>query len=376
MNIVEIAKNLIKCQSLSPYDAGCNKIIIKCLHNMGFYVEKMKFGKTENIWAYKGTGYTLLFAGHTDVVHAGNVKNWKYPPFSSKLKDGILYGRGSADMKGALAAMLIAAKKFFKSYKEPKGRLAFLITSDEEGSGSNGTKKVINVLLKRKEKIDCCLIGEPTGEKNIGDIVKNGRRGSLSVKIIIYGKQNHVAYAENNNNPIYHSNKIIGELLKTSWNDVQCILPKTTMQIIGIRSNIKKFTNITPSKVEIIINFRFNFKSNKKIIKEKIVSILKKYKYFYDIKCILHSDPFFTKTGNLLKSVIESVKIYQKITPCIINSGGTSDGRFIYKISKQIIELGLLNKTIHKDNEHIKVKDLLILCNIYQYILKKILIKN
>ncbi|AFA41318.1 N-succinyl-diaminopimelate deacylase [Wigglesworthia glossinidia endosymbiont of Glossina morsitans morsitans (Yale colony)] len=371
--IVNLTHNLIKCRSLTPNEAGCNKIIINYLLNIGFKIEIMQFGTTQNIWAYRGSGYTLLFLGHTDVVHVGNLKYWKYPPFEPTLNNGFLYGRGASDMKGALSAMLVATKKFFSVHKNfNQGRLAFLISSDEEGSGQNGTKKVVEILMQRKEKIDCCLIGEPTGERSVGDIIKNGRRGSLDIYITIYGKQEHIAYANFRKNPIYLINLIISRLTQISWDNNKCNLPKTSMQFLKILSDFKSSNNVTPSQVLLKLNFRFNLQSNKVIIQKKIEDILKIFNCTYKIKCNVNSNPFITKKGSLFQIVKNSVKKYQNIIPSIKNSGGTSDGRFIYKISKQIIELGLLNNTIHQENECVKIRDLQILCCIYQEILSKI----
>lgn len=371
--IVNLTHNLIKCRSLTPNEAGCNKIIISYLLNIGFKIEIMQFGTTQNIWAYRGSGYTLLFLGHTDVVHVGNLKYWKYPPFEPTLNNGFLYGRGASDMKGALSAMLVATKRFFSVHKNfNQGRLAFLISSDEEGSGQNGTKKVVEILMQRKEKIDCCLIGEPTGENLVGDIIKNGRRGSLDIYITIYGKQEHIAYSNFRKNPIYLINLIISRLTQISWDNNKCSLPKTSMQFLQILSDFKSFNNVTPSQVLLKLNFRFNLQSNKFIIQKKIEDILKIFNCTYKIKCTVNSDPFITKKGFLFQIVKNSIKKYQNIIPSIKNSGGTSDGRFIYKISKQIIELGLLNNTMHQENECVKIRDLQILCRIYQEILSKI----
>ncbi|MDQ1237652.1 MAG: succinyl-diaminopimelate desuccinylase [Wigglesworthia glossinidia] len=371
--VINLACNLIKCPSLTPNDAGCNKIIISYLRKIGFKTEIMQFGNTTNIWAYRGKGYTVLFAGHTDVVNIGNLKYWKFPPFEPTLNNGFLYGRGASDMKGAISAMLVASREFFYTNKNfNQGRLAFLISSDEEGSGKHGIKKVIEVLIKRKEKIDCCLIGEPTGKKYIGDTIKNGRRGSLDAYIIIYGKQCHVAYSNFNKNPINLVNLAINQLIKTSWNDKMCILPPTSMQIVKIKSDSKSCNNVTPNQVLLKLNFRFNLKSNEIIIQKKIDIILKSLQCKYKTKYILNSNPFITQAGSLLQIVSHSIKICQNIFPSIKNNGGTSDGRFICKISKQIIELGLLNKTIHQENECVKITDLYILSKIYQTILSKI----
>lgn len=371
--VVNLTHNLIKCPSLTPNEAGCNKIIIDYLLDIGFKIEIMQFGTVQNIWAYRGSGYTFLFSGHTDVVHVGNLKYWKYPPFEPTLNNGLLYGRGAADMKGALSAMLVATKRFFSIHKSfNQGRLAFLISSDEEGSGENGTKKVVDILKQRKEKIDCCLIGEPTGENLIGDVIKNGRRGSLDIYITIYGKQEHVAYSNFRKNPIYLIHLIISQLSQTSWDDNKCNLPQTSMQFLKILSDFKLCNNVTPNQVRLKLNFRFNLQLNQIIIQKKIEDILKMFNCIYKVTCNLHSTPFVTKIGSLFQLVSDAIKKYQNIFPSIKNSGGTSDGRFICKISKQIIELGLLNHTIHQENECVKVKDLQILSLIYQEILSKI----
>ncbi|WMY96692.1 MAG: succinyl-diaminopimelate desuccinylase [Arsenophonus sp.] len=372
--IIQLAKELIQKPSISPNDHGCQTIIIKRLKKINFFIEVMFFKDTTNLWAFHGAkGKTLVFAGHTDVVPAGNIKNWKFPPFQPTLNNGFLYGRGAADMKGSLAAMIIAAEKFIKDFPCHPGRLAFLITSDEEDKATNGTKKVINELIQRNEIINYCIVGEPSSKIKIGDTIKNGRRGSLNAKLIIKGTPGHIAYPNEINNPILIALPFLNKLTKKKWDTGNIFFPPTGMQISGIHSDTQ-YNNLTPSELIIKFNFRFSNELTAQQIQKKIEIILKKYQLNYKLYCSLSAQPYLTKEKELINIVCKVIKKYCGYEPKLSTDGGTSDARFIINIGAQVIELGHLNKTIHKANECISIKDLKKLSIIYYKIIKKILL--
>lgn len=384
--IINLAQKLIKQPSVTPNDYSCQKIIINYLKKLNFYTESMCFDDTKNIWAYHQgckkitfkKQHTLLFLGHTDVVSPGNIENWKYPPFSGFIDNGILYGRGAADMKGSIAAMLVATKKFIQKYPNHKNRIAFLFTSDEEGSGLNGTVKVVESLLIRNEHIDYCIIGEPSSKIKIGDIIKNGRRGSYTGRLIIPGIPGHVAYSEFLKNPIHLAIPALLDMLNNiKWDKKKSLLfPSTSMQFTNIYTDSVQFTNnVTPNQLKINFNFRFNDQSSVYNIKKKINKILllhNLHKYIIDQEKI--SEPYWSIPGKLTNIVIKIIKNYQNINPILETSGGTSDGRFIIKMGSEIIELGATNRTIHKANECVSIADLDLLCCIYLEIMEKILL--
>lgn len=372
--LTKLTIQLIKQPSTNLKNHGCQNIIIKFLKKLHFTIELMNFEDTINIWAYQGNqkNKTLLFVGHTDVVPPGNLQNWNYPPFSGLIHNNVLYGRGASDMKGALAAMLIAVKNFIIKYPHHSGRLAFIITSDEEGSGKNGTIKVVNNLIQRNEKIDYCIIGEPSSHVQIGDIIKNGRRGSLTITLKIYGIQGHVAYPQFSKNPIHLAIPMLSTLLHTTWDQQPSIFfPPTTIQITDINTNNNN-DNIIPDQIILNFNLRFNDQSSFNNIKKCIEKILKHHKLTYHIDFKLSAEPYISKPGILSDIVIHTIKNYQNITPQIETSGGTSDGRFIAKMGAEIIELGALHRTIHKTNECIHLTNLKLLNIIYQKIIEKL----
>ncbi|AZP36350.1 Succinyl-diaminopimelate desuccinylase [Candidatus Annandia adelgestsuga] len=375
LNIISLFKQLIKCPSLSPLDSGCQIIINNRLKKIGFNIKYININKTINTWAYRGVGKNLLFAGHTDVVSSGNINNWITLPFIPILKKKKIFGRGSADMKGSLAAIIIAIENFIKYNPNHKGQISLILTSDEESDATDGTIKVIKKLKKIKKKIDYCIIGEPSSKKYIGDNIKNGRRGSLNVNLIIYGKQGHIAYPNLAKNPIHESNNFIKNLILNKWGYKNIIFEPTILQISNIYTdNINNLNNIIPNKININFNLRFNNEINiNKIINEiKIMLINNNLKYYMKWKIL--GKPFYTNKNNLLDIIKKSIYLYNKKYPKISTEGGTSDGRFIYKICKQIVELGLKNKTIHKFNEYINIIELKKLSVIYQNIIKNILL--
>lgn len=375
MNLLQkLTIKLINQPSINLKNNNCHKIIISFLEKLNFKIELINFKDTINIWAYRGEKKykTLLFLGHTDVVIPGDLHNWKYPPFSGLIHNHILYGRGTSDMKGALAAILIAIKNFIKKYPNYPGRIALIITSDEEGSGTNGTIKVVNTLIQRNEKIDYCIVGEPSSDFKIGDVIKNGRRGSLTVILKIYGIQGHVAYPQFSKNPIHLALPILSQLLITKWDqNPSKSFPPTTIQITDINTNNKN-NNVIPNQIILNFNFRFNDQFFINNIKQHINEILKSYKLTYHINFKLYAQPYLSKPGKLIEVVVHTIKDCQKITPKIETTGGTSDGRFVARMGTEIIELGAIRHTIHKANECIRLTDLQSLNTIYQKIIENL----
>lgn len=373
LRIIELLTKLIKCPSVSPNDAGCQIIIMQYLIKLGFIVEPMIFNDTNNLWAWHGTGNTFVFVGHTDVVTIGDEHLWHNPPFNPTIHNGMIFGRGAVDMKGSIAAMLIAVEQFIIQHPNHEGRIAFLITSDEEGNGKNGTIKVIKKLIVRQEKFDYCLVGEPTSNKILGDTIKNGRRGSLNAKITLQGIQGHVAYPHLAQNPIHQAAILLNKLINTTWDHGNNFFPPTTVQITNIKAGGSS-NNIIPHKCILKLNFRFNNEVTDVIIRNRVESLMQNYNLSYNINWQLLGKPFLTLPGKLMEAVINAISDYQGIIPNVENTGGTSDGRFIATLGVQVIELGLINSTIHKVNECVSINDLHLLSNIYQRIIEYLLI--
>ncbi|WP_343155197.1 succinyl-diaminopimelate desuccinylase [Buchnera aphidicola (Kurisakia onigurumii)] len=371
--IVKLTQKLISCPSVSPDDFGCQKILMHKLLKLGFTIRKINIKDTKNFWAYKGFGDIFTFLGHTDVVPAGNINLWKYPPFQGFIKDNIIYGRGSADMKGALSAMVIAIERFLLLFPDHKGVLSFLVTSDEESKGTNGIEKVVKKLLLNNEKIKYCLVGEPTSCNRIGDIIKNGRRGSLNVKIILYGIQGHIAYPDLLDNPIHSSLPFLHDLISIQWDKGNDFFDPTSLQISSLKVD-NESTNVTSGKLEVFFNLRFNNEITIEGIKNRIFSLLNFHKLRYFVEWNCSGKPFLTKSGELLDKTINSIYKIKKKYPKLSTSGGTSDGRFVSQyMGSQVVELGLKNINIHKINENIKISDLQCLSKIYETILIEML---
>ncbi|XOD69864.1 MAG: succinyl-diaminopimelate desuccinylase [Sodalis sp. (in: enterobacteria)] len=371
--ILELTQKLLKRPSLSPDDAGCQEIIIARLQALGFKIEKMPFGDTLNFWAWRGKGRTLAFAGHTDVVPIGDLQDWHNPPFEPTLRGGMIYGRGAADMKGSLAAMIIAAERFVAQHQYHQGRLAFLITSDEEADAQNGTVKVVDALIARHERLDYCLVGEPSSDHRVGDIIKNGRRGSLTANLIIQGIQGHVAYTNLVENPVHKALDMLKKLVETQWDDGNDFFPPTTMQITNIHAGTGS-KNVVPGKLEVQFNFRFNTEQTDILIKRQVEELIQHHGLRYRIDWLLSGQPFLTSRGKLIEATIRAVKHYQAMTPRLETSGGTSDGRFIARLSSQVLELGPVNTTIHKVNECVKIADLQLLSQIFYHIMEQLIL--
>ncbi|GKW15908.1 succinyl-diaminopimelate desuccinylase [Pectobacterium actinidiae] len=370
--VIELAQQLIKRPSLSPHDEGCQALMIERLTAIGFTVEAMDFGDTQNFWAWRGTGKTLAFAGHTDVVPSGDESHWQHPPFEPIIRDGMLYGRGAADMKGSLAAMVIAAERFVAAHPNHQGRLAFLITSDEEASAVNGTVKVVEALMARNERLDYCLVGEPSSTHVVGDVVKNGRRGSITANLHVHGVQGHVAYPHLADNPVHRAAPAINELIATEWDQGNAFFPPTTMQIANIQAGTGS-NNVIPGEMFVQFNFRFSTELTDVLIQQRVAELLDRHQLNYTIDWKLSGQPFLTARGELVDAVVNAVKHYNEVTPELLTNGGTSDGRFIARMGAQVVELGPVNATIHKVDECVSAADLQLLSRMYQRIMEQLI---
>ena len=370
---LELSKELITKSSITPEDKGCQDLMIDHLKPLGFDVEILNFDDVQNFYAKKGNASPLIvFAGHTDVVPPGPKDAWKFDPFSPTEDNGILYGRGAADMKSSLAAFVIAIEEFVNENPDHNGSIGLLITSDEEGIAKNGTVKVVEALKEKKEQIDFCIVGEPTSSLKFGDTVKNGRRGSLSANLAVKGIQGHIAYPELIRNPIHEITPAIDDLVNTVWDEGNEYFPKTSWQISNINGGTGA-TNVVPGKVEVLFNFRYSTENTAEDLKKRVVDILDKHKLDYTITWNHSGKPYLTEKGVLVNTITEAVKDIANITPSISTTGGTSDGRFISTICDQVIEFGPINESIHKINEHIIIDDVERLKDIYKKTLEKLL---
>ena len=370
---LEFAKDLISRQSNTPEDAGCQELMISRLEPLGFKIERMRFGDVDNFYARRGsTGPLLVFAGHTDVVPTGPVEKWHTPPFEPTIKDGMLYGRGAADMKTSCAAFITAIEDFIELHPDHSGSIGLLITSDEEGIAVDGTIKVVQALQARNELFDYCIVGEPTSNKVVGDMIKNGRRGSLSGKLTVKGIQGHIAYPHLVKNPIHMVAPAIKDMVDTVWDHGNEYFPPTSWQISNMNGGTGA-TNVVPGEVEILFNFRFSTASTEENLKERVHAILDKHALDYDLVWE-YSPPYITPRGNLVEAITAAIEQSYGVTPELSTTGGTSDGRFIADICKQVIEFGPLNATIHKLNECVGVADIEPLKDTYRITLEKLLL--
>lgn len=373
--VLELAKDLISRKSVTPEDAGCQPLMIERLKALGFEIEVMHFEDTLNLWARRGTQAPLFaFAGHTDVVPAGNLDHWNTAPFEPQVIDGYLYGRGAADMKGSLAAMVVAVEEFIAKNPDHKGSIAFLITSDEEGPFINGTTRVVDTLMERNEIIDMCIVGEPSSTDHVGDVVKNGRRGSFTGELTVKGIQGHVAYPHIAKNPIHLALPALTELSQIEWDQGNDFFPPTSFQFPNLNGGTGA-SNVIPGEVHAMFNLRYSTEITHEEIKERVYEVLNKYDFDYEMKWTLNGEPFLTGTGDLLDAVVDAVAKVNGQEPQLLTTGGTSDGRFIAKMGGQVIELGPVNATIHKVNECVKAEDLDLLAKMYENVLENLLAK-
>ncbi|HHF2912243.1 TPA: succinyl-diaminopimelate desuccinylase [Vibrio diabolicus] len=370
-----LAKDLISRQSVTPEDAGCQDLMIERLKALGFEIEVMVFEDTTNFWARRGSEAPLFaFAGHTDVVPAGKLEHWDTHPFEPTIIDGYLHGRGAADMKGSLAAMVVAVERFIAENPDHKGSIGFLITSDEEGPFINGTVRVVETLMARGENIDMCIVGEPSSTEVVGDVVKNGRRGSITGDLTVKGTQGHVAYPHLANNPVHESLLAIHELATIEWDKGNDYFPPTSFQIPNVSAGTGA-SNVIPGEFHVQFNLRFSTELNNDAIVQRVTETLDKHELDYDLKWTFNGDPFLTDTGALLDAVVAAVAEVNDTKPALLTTGGTSDGRFIARMGGQVVELGPVNATIHKVNECVKVDDLEKLTDMYENTLKHLLAK-
>ncbi|MGF1884867.1 succinyl-diaminopimelate desuccinylase [Photobacterium profundum] len=372
--VIALAKDLMSRNSVTPEDAGCQDVMIARLEKLGFVIETMVFDDTTNLWARRGTQAPLfVFAGHTDVVPAGPLEQWHTPPFEPTLIDGYLHGRGAADMKGSLACMIVSIERFLTEHPDHAGSIALLITSDEEGPFINGTTRVIDTLEARNEKIDMCIVGEPSSTHAVGDVVKNGRRGSITGDLTVKGIQGHVAYPHLADNPVHKALPALAELAATTWDNGNTYFPATSFQIANLASGTGA-SNVIPGKFDVQFNFRFSTELTDGEIKRRVHSILDAHGLNYDLKWTLSGHPFLTDEGTLVEAVVAAVEDVNHTKPALLTTGGTSDGRFIARTGAQVVELGPVNATIHKVNECVKAADLEKLTDMYQKVLEKSLI--
>ncbi len=370
---LELAKQLISRASVTPEDAGCQNLLAESLKAEGFHAEVMKFEDVTNLWLRRGNEAPLVvFAGHTDVVPPGPIEEWESPPFTPTIRDGKLYGRGAADMKSSIAAMAVACKSFIAANPNHKGSIAFLITSDEEGPSTNGTVKVVEVLQTRNEKIDMCIVGEPSSSKTLGDIIKNGRRGSLSANLVINGIQGHVAYPHLAKNPVHDFAPALSELTALKWDAGNKYFPPTTFQISNINAGTGA-NNVIPGNMKIDFNLRFSTEITADEIKSIITNVLDKHKLDYSIRWLLSGNPFFCEPGTLTQACEQAIQEVVNINTELSTGGGTSDGRFIAPTGAQVVELGPVNESIHKVDECIEVDALDQLSKIYIKVLQNLL---
>ena len=369
----ELACDLISRPSVTPDDMGCQEVMIQRLEAIGFTIERLRFDNVDNFWARRGTTAPVFaFAGHTDVVPTGPKDQWHSDPFKPEVRDGLLYGRGAADMKGSLAAMVTACERFVAEHSDHQGSIAFLITSDEEGPSINGTVKVVEHLEARGEKIDWCLVGEPTSTDQVGDIIKNGRRGSLGCQLTVHGVQGHIAYPHLAKNPIHLFAPALTELNKIEWDQGNDYFPATSFQVSNINGGTGA-TNVIPGDLHVIFNFRFSTEVSEQQLRDGVEAILDKHQLNYTINWTLSGNPFLTPPGALVNATVDAIKEATGIDAELSTSGGTSDGRFIAPTGSQVIELGPRNDTIHKINECVNAKDLDKLSVIYERVLVNLL---
>ena len=371
---IALTKELIEKQSVTPADDGCQPLMAERLSKIGFNCESLPAEEVLNLWATRGNdGPLLVFAGHTDVVPPGPLEHWDSDPFTPTERDGFLFGRGAADMKSSLAAMIVATESFVKKHPNHKGRIGFLITADEEGPAVYGTRHVVDTLMARGESIDWCLVGEPSSTSLLGDTIKNGRRGSINATLIIKGKQGHVAYPHLADNPMHKAFEVLQQLSALEWDQGNDFFDPTQLQFSNIQSGTGA-TNVIPGELTAIFNLRFSTEISADGIKEKCQAVLDESGVDYEIDWQLSGNPFLTEPGELVDAATKSISDVTGVDTVLSTGGGTSDGRFIAKMGGQIIELGVINESIHQRNEHVLISDIPKLAAIYEGVLTRLLV--
>jgi succinyl-diaminopimelate desuccinylase len=370
---LDLCRQLISRASITPQDAGCQALMMERLAAIGFDCQPLRYGEVDNFWAERGdSGPILVFAGHTDVVPTGPEQDWNTPPFEPTEKGGLLFGRGAADMKGSLAAMVVACEEFVAANPDHNGRIGFLITSDEEGPAEDGTVRVLQWLQEQGKSIDWCLVGEPSSSQRLGDTIKNGRRGSLGARLLIRGVQGHIAYPQLADNPIHRAMPALAALCAEPWDKGNEFFPPTSMQLSNINAGTGA-TNVIPGQVEVLFNFRFSTEVTATELREHTEALLHQHHIDFEIEWNLSGNPFLTPRGALVDAAISSISDHLGIDTELSTSGGTSDGRFIAPTGAQVVELGPINATIHQLNEEVGIDDLDKLTRVYRGILEQLL---
>ena len=372
--VIDLLIDLVRRPSVTPEDAGCQALLASRLEALGFECESMPFGDVTNLWARRGKdGPVLCFAGHTDVVPPGPLEEWNTDPFEPVIEGGILYGRGSADMKSGLAAMVVAVERFLAEHPDHDGSIAFLITSDEEGRARDGTLKVVETLSGRDERIDWCVLGEPSSHEKLGDVVRVGRRGSLSGILKVMGIQGHVAYPQLADNPIRRFAPVLDELHQIHWDDGNDYFPPTSFQVVDIQAGLG-FPNVTPGELSARFNFRYSTNWDYLGLQSEVEAIFDRADIDYELRWHLSGEPFLTEPGVLIDAVVEAVSNVGGIQPELSTGGGTSDGRFISPAGADVVELGPVNASIHKVNEHVSIEEVIDLTAMYQRVMENLLL--
>ncbi len=370
---LELTQDLIARNSVTPVDAGCQEVMGRRLAALGFVVENLRYGSVDNLWAKRGRGGPVLcFAGHTDVVPTGPLEEWRTDPFAPTIRDGVLYGRGAADMKSGLAAMITATEAFVRERPAHSGTIAFLVTSDEEGPSVDGTKKVVETLAARHERIDWCVVGEPSSELRIGDTIKIGRRGSLSGRLTVHGVQGHVAYPQLAENPVHALAPALAELTARTWDQGNEFFQPTTFQISNLNAGTGA-PNVIPGELKARFNLRYSPVQTLDGLREVVEGILKRHGIRYTLEWYVSGEPFYTPPGPLSDAAVEAVREVVGSPPKLSTGGGTSDGRFIAPMGAQVVELGVVNATIHKVNECVKIEEIDVLHAMYLGVLRRLL---
>jgi succinyl-diaminopimelate desuccinylase len=370
---VELTRALIACPSVTPADAGCQALMTERLAASGFSIETLQFGSVTNLWARRGdTGPVLCFAGHTDVVPTGPLEEWRSDPFTPVIRDGVLYGRGAADMKSGLAAMVTATEEFVAAHPDHRGSIAFLITSDEEGPSVDGTKRVVEALKARGETIDWCIVGEPSSGQTVGDTIKIGRRGSLSGRLTVHGVQGHVAYPQLAENPVHTLAPALAELTARTWDAGDAFFQPTTFQISNLNAGTGA-PNVIPGELKARFNLRYSPVQTVEVLKKTVEDILARHGVRHTIEWYVSGEPFYTPPGELSQAAVDAITAVTGAAPQLSTGGGTSDGRFIAPLGAQVVELGVTNATIHKVNECVRVEEIDLLHRMYRGVLERLL---